>query len=85
MGVGVALACGPHSYGATDVRCAVARFLAALPLGCTQADAEVESSVGNALTAALLARMDLQQQLSDARRARADLQHKLSAWCMPRC
>ncbi len=66
--LGVALACGAAARGA-DVRGAVSRFLAALPLGATAADAEVEAAVGGALTAALL--------------ARADLQRKLGAWRAP--
>lgn len=65
-GPGAALAVGPAAglAAGADVRCSVARFLAALPLGARRADAEVEAAVGSALTATLLSREDLKRQLA---------------------
>lgn len=65
-GPGAALAVGPAAglAAGADVRCSVARFLAALPLGASREDAEVEAAVGSALTAALLSREDLKRQLA---------------------
>ena len=70
-GAGTALAVGPAAglAAGSEVRCSVARFLAALPLGASREDAEVEAAVGSALTAALLSREDLKRQLA--------------AWCAP--